>query len=220
MIVLIGGEKGGTGKTTLATSLAAQRAQEGHDVLLLDTDLQGSASKWIKVRDHLKVEPSISSVQKTGEIDVEVRRLAKKYQDIIIDIVGKDSNEFRTGLMVAHKAIIPITPGNFNVWTISQVDKIIENIKNSINRGLEANIILNQASTHASINDYQELKEYLEQSSSVRNLKLLPFSIGYRRAFIKAPADGLGVSELDSAEKKAVSEITKLYKEVFDDNKE
>ena len=64
MIILIGGEKGGTGKTTLATSLAAVRAKEGNDVLLLDTDLQGSASKWIKIRDHFKVEPGIASVQK------------------------------------------------------------------------------------------------------------------------------------------------------------
>ena len=40
MIVLIGGEKGGTGKTTLATNLAQMRAARGHDVLLVDTDKQ------------------------------------------------------------------------------------------------------------------------------------------------------------------------------------
>ena len=46
MIVLIGGEKGGTGKTTIATNLAALRAMAGRDVLLVDTDPQGSASYW------------------------------------------------------------------------------------------------------------------------------------------------------------------------------
>ena len=46
MIILIGGEKGGTGKTTLATNLAAMRALAGHDVLLVDTDRQGSAAAW------------------------------------------------------------------------------------------------------------------------------------------------------------------------------
>ena len=41
MIVLIGCEKGGTGKTTIATNLAALRALAGRDVLLVDTDPQG-----------------------------------------------------------------------------------------------------------------------------------------------------------------------------------
>jgi cellulose biosynthesis protein BcsQ len=40
MIIVIGGEKGGTGKTTLATNLAAKRALAGRDVLLIDTDAQ------------------------------------------------------------------------------------------------------------------------------------------------------------------------------------
>ena len=38
MIILIGGEKGGTGKTTIATNLSAMRALAGRDVLLVDTD--------------------------------------------------------------------------------------------------------------------------------------------------------------------------------------
>ena len=144
--------------------------------------------------------------------------MAKKYQDIIIDIVGRDSTEFRTGLMVAHKAFIPITPGNYDVWTIYQVDKIIESIKSSINRGLEAYIVLNQAATHASIDDYQELKDYLDQSS-VKTIKLLPAYICNRRVFRKAPADGLAVTEMTNPEKKAVAEIFNLYKEVFNGNK-
>jgi chromosome partitioning protein len=41
MIALIGGEKGGTGKTTLATNLAAKRVLAGRDVLLVDADAQG-----------------------------------------------------------------------------------------------------------------------------------------------------------------------------------
>ena len=43
MIVLIGGEKGGTGKSTVATNLAAIHAIVGKEVLLLDTDGQASA---------------------------------------------------------------------------------------------------------------------------------------------------------------------------------
>ena len=38
MIVLIGGEKGGTGKSTIATNLAAYLANRSDDVVLLDAD--------------------------------------------------------------------------------------------------------------------------------------------------------------------------------------
>ena len=56
-IILIGGEKGGTGKTTLAVNIAAARARDGHDVLLVDTDPQGSASYWAAAREEAGIEP-------------------------------------------------------------------------------------------------------------------------------------------------------------------
>lgn len=43
-IILIGGEKGGTGKTTLATNLATLQGLKGRKVVLIDTDIQASAS--------------------------------------------------------------------------------------------------------------------------------------------------------------------------------
>ena len=54
MIILVGGEKGGTGKTTIATNLAARLKDPGADVLLVDTDKQGSASSWAAMREEQK----------------------------------------------------------------------------------------------------------------------------------------------------------------------
>ena len=50
MIIAIFGEKGGTGKTTLATNLAGMRAAANRDVLIIDADRQGSASYWTEKR--------------------------------------------------------------------------------------------------------------------------------------------------------------------------
>jgi len=51
MVILIGGEKGGTGKSMIATNLAAIHSIQGDDALLLDTDKQATATYWAINRD-------------------------------------------------------------------------------------------------------------------------------------------------------------------------
>ena len=68
MIVLIGGEKGGTGKTTIATNLAALRAMAGRDVLLVDTDPQGSASYWTTSRDENAIKPAWPAFRSSAKV--------------------------------------------------------------------------------------------------------------------------------------------------------
>ena len=51
MIVVVGGIKGGSGKTTVAINLAVLRASGGHDVLLVDADDQETASDFTILRN-------------------------------------------------------------------------------------------------------------------------------------------------------------------------
>jgi chromosome partitioning protein len=87
MIVAVLGEKGGTGKTTLATNLAGMRAAEGRDVLIIDADRQGSASYWAEKRTETHPDlPTVQSVQKFGGgLQLAVRDMARRYADLIID---------------------------------------------------------------------------------------------------------------------------------------
>ena len=64
MIVLIGGEKGGTGKSTISTNLSVMRVLEKRDVLLYDLDPQRTSTFWASRRDENSVEPRIASSQK------------------------------------------------------------------------------------------------------------------------------------------------------------
>ena len=82
MILLIGGEKGGPGKTTIATNLAAMRTDDIEDVLLVDTDRQPTSSYWCSLREDNGIFPRVASIQKYDKsVRTEVLELMRKYTD-------------------------------------------------------------------------------------------------------------------------------------------
>ena len=53
MIVTVAGLKGGTGKTTVAVSLAEACAERYGEALLIDADPQGSAMTWAELAEEM-----------------------------------------------------------------------------------------------------------------------------------------------------------------------
>ena len=214
-ITVFGGEKGGTGKTTLATNIAAMLALKGRDVLLLDTDKQGTASFWATIREEENIEPRVACVQKFGKgLPAQVRDLAERYDEIIIDAGGRDSMELRYALGVANRAYIPVQPFQFDIWTIRQMDTLVEMAK-GLNEELTAFIVLNRVATNPAIREDRETREFITQED-FQHLTLAESMIRDRIAFRKAARDGLAVSEFGQ-DSKAVNEMNQLYEEIYGD---
>ena len=212
MIILFGGEKGGTGKTSLTVNLAAMRARAGYDVLLVDADRQESAAAWSAVRDQAGVEPRVPVVQKFGSsLAQEVKGLAEKYQDVIIDTGGRDSTELRAALVVADRFFVPIRPSQFDLWALEKVTGLVEECR-PINPNLEAIVLVNLASTHPRVEESAETREYLDELDGVSLARTV---LRERIAFRKAAREGLAVVELRPADPKAAAELESLYAEVF-----
>ena len=100
----VGGIKGGSGKTTVATNLACIAAGQGADVLLVDADNQETAFDFTNAR---KADnpgaPSYTCVKLTGSsVRTEVLAMAKKYDHIIIDAGGPDTTSQRAALSVSN----------------------------------------------------------------------------------------------------------------------
>lgn len=212
MIVLIGGEKGGTGKTTIVTNLAAIAVNNKKDLLLVDTDKQGSASAWASIRDEDDKAKRIPSVQKFGDsVAKEIKALNDKFQDILIDAGGQNSQELRGAMLVADKMYIPIQAAQFDVWTLGVMDKLVSQAK-IMNEKLMAYVIINRGTTNPSIGEVEEVVSVI---SEFDYLELSPCILRERIAFRKAARDGLSVTEMIKSDPKANQEIYELYKEIF-----
>ena len=213
-VILVANEKGGTGKTTLATNMAIMRAQHGRDVLLVDADPQGSSSEFIRVREDEQVKPSLTCVSITGRgVSSEVRKLIPRYQDIIIDAGGRDSAGLRSALIVADILIVPFLAGQYDVWGVENMDQIVGEAL-GLNPEMKPYLVLNKQDTNPRISLASEAEALAKE---MENLNILNTKLGYRVAYRRSAAEGRAVNELDKRDPKAVAELDSLYKEDFGD---
>lgn len=212
MIIIVGGIKGGSGKTTVATNLAVIRAIEGHDVLLVDADDQETATDFTVLRNDKVTEGAgYTSIKLTGSsVRTEILRLSKKYQDVIIDVGGRDTTSQRAALAVGNILLVPFVPRSFDIWTLEKVSDLVAEMKTA-NPNLKAFTFINRADPRGQDND--EASEVLKDTSE---LVFIQTPLGARKAFSNAAASGLSVAELKPLDAKAPEEIMALYNFVFD----
>lgn len=211
-ILLFGGEKGGSGKTTLAVSFAAMRAGEGRDVLLIDADKQASASKWNAIREGEGIQPLLTCVSVYGDtLASQVRAMAPKYDDIVIDTRGSDAPELRSAMLVANTIVTPAQTSQFDLFTFGTMDRLVEQAR-GFNPDLRALAVINRAPTNARSSDVADMREAL---SSLAHYKLLEAFVSDRKAFRLTARDGMAVTEYPQPDAKAVAELTALAGEVW-----
>ena len=112
MIILLGSQKGGCGKSTIAINIACYLANQGKDIVLVDADPQQSSANWVKDRDETDL-PKVHCVQRYGDIKNTLKDLSQRYEYVVVDVAGHDSKELRTAMLVADLLIIPFRPSQF-----------------------------------------------------------------------------------------------------------
>jgi chromosome partitioning protein len=205
MIVTVGNIKGGVGKTTLAINLTIVLATAGRDVLLVDGDEQHTALTFTELRNDLLGTPGYTAVSLQGAaLRTQVRQMATKYDEIVIDVGGRDTGSLRAALTVSHVLVIPVQPRSFDIWAVDQVADLVKEAR-EINDGLRALVLLNAADAQG--RDNEDAAGVLRE---VAGLELLDISIGRRKAFPNAAAAGRAVTEQTPKDPKAIEELTAL----------
>jgi len=215
MIVVIGGIKGGSGKTTVATHLAILGAQAGWEVLLIDADDQETATDFTVLRQARRAGGAgYTSLKRTGPaVRTDTQRLAATYDHIVIDTGGRDTTSQRAALTVADVLLVPFLPRSFDVWTLEKAASLIDEMR-LVNPALRAYAFLNRTDPRGQ--DNLEAAEVLQDTPALR---FLDTPLGARKAFSNAAAQGLAVTELTPPDRKATAEILTLFRYLFDSKK-
>lgn len=208
MLLVIGGIKGGSGKTTLATNLCQMRSDEGRRVLLVDADEQKSSYDWYQQRQDSTVETKFTSICLNGKgVRPSLKQMLNDYDDIVVDTGGRDTNSQRAAISLADKLLIPFKPSSIDIWTVGAVKAVIDGCAPE---NLKSYFIINQADAKG--RDNQDALDILK---GYEDIECLPFFVGNRKSFRNAAAEGLGIKELIPRDEKACAEMFSLYSVMY-----
>ncbi|EIM01173.1 ParA family partition ATPase [Rhodanobacter thiooxydans] len=126
MIVALLNQKGGVGKTTLATHIAGELALRGKQVILLDTDPQGSALDWTQRRSQQGLPRLFSAVGLAREtLHQEAPELARRSDYIVIDGPPRIAALARSALLAADCVLVPVQPSPYDLWASAEMVALI-----------------------------------------------------------------------------------------------
>jgi len=212
MKIVIGGTKGGTGKSTTAINLATYLVNKKKDVILIDTDKRESVTRWVQDRAEDNKLALVNSAQLTKKVNQQMHDFGKKYEYVIVDTPGRDCQELRTAMLAADILLIPINP------TQLVLDSMVDNLNIYIqsldyNEKLNALTFLNTCHTNPRVKDREEATAFLSDFSK---FKLLKTPIFYRKVYSDIISEGKGITEADNSKYSvAINEFIHLAKEVL-----
>lgn len=190
-------QKGGSGKSTIATHLAVCAMKDGKTVAIFDIDPQASALSWGQRRQ----AKDLPVVQATP---VQLPGLLKSAKEqradlIIIDTAGRSDIAATHAIEAADLVLIPCRPSAADLDAIQDTIRLVAHVKIK-----KAAVVLNQIPTRGNMGE--EAREAIR-----KRIAVAPAGLYLRSAYARAWNDGRSVEEYEP-KGKAAAEIKALYR--------
>ena len=214
MVISICNEKGGSGKTNIAINLAAKLGSIGDDTLLVDADPQRSVEVFLDIRTKEKIPLKFNSVSKFGtSLSREIKSLEERYDTVVIDTGGRDSNEMRQALTISDLVIIPTMPSDLDIAVLNKMIDLYNQSK-AFNPDSRALIVISKASPNPFLEKkIQALREYIKDKD-LQNLTLMDSILYEREAYRNAFTNGKGVVEFCQEYENAYKDFNNFFEEL------
>ncbi|KAF0117320.1 MAG: chromosome partitioning protein [Rhodospirillaceae bacterium] len=202
-VITVAQQKGGAGKTTLVAQLAVTWARS-KTVALIDIDPQKSLSAWYKVRQEaLGAEAGglvLSSIS-GWRLGIELDRLQRRFDFIIIDSPPHAETEARTAIRSGDVVVVPLQPSPMDLWATQATLDLAQKEKRKVL------LVVNRLPPRGKLPDVV--------IAAIRETGVLVAEtmLGNRTAFASSLMAGKGVVETE-ANGTAAQEISALAEEV------
>ncbi len=183
--IIVLNPKGGCGKSTLATNLAAYYASEGKSVALADYDPQRSSLDWLDRRP--EGYPEITGL---AAFDEGLRHLPRSADVLVMDAPARSHGSELTSLINhAETILVPVLPSTVDMQAASRFIDELMGVGKVQRKKARIGVVANRVRENTLIAG--DLDEYLD------SLKV-PYVAWFREAqnYIRAYTRGLGVAEL------------------------
>ena len=118
-------------------------------------------------------------------------------------------------MVTAERIYIPSKPSQFDLWTLTHMSQLVEQAL-AINENLKASIVISCAPSNPVISEANEAQELIADLGN-KNIELAKSVIRDRIVYRKAARMGLGVTEFEPNDVKAIQEMRSLYNEIYND---
>ena len=205
IVIAVLNQKGGSGKTTIATNLAHALLQDVSKVLLVDSDPQGSARDWNEANGG-SIVPVVGLDRETLAKDLQAVWLG--YDWIVIDGAPQIAKLSAAAVKVADLVIIPVQPSPYDIWACADLVDIIAARHEVADGKPKAAFVISRAIKNTKLGG--------EVSTALAEYKLPIFKSGttQRVAYPTTAAEGLTV--LSDPNSEAAKEIDALKKEIYE----
>ena len=194
-------QKGGTGKTTLAVSLAVAAGQVGMTSVIVDLDPQATACNW---KDRRKSDSPIVIDAQPSRLPAALQKAAENGVDFaVIDTPARSEQSALAAAKAADLVLIPCRPQAYDLETIPNTKEILA--------------LAGHTPAMAVLNAVPAVGDRHEQARALLNrlqVPVCPFTLGHRAVFGDAGAVGQAAQEYD-ARGKGAAEILQVYKYIL-----
>jgi chromosome partitioning protein len=200
-VITIAQQKGGSGKTTLAATLAAEFVRRGLRVALLDTDPQGSLGRWFMTRRDRGLADMEFSTASAWGVGYEAEKLRKLSDVVIIDTPPKIDSDLRPALREASLVLVPVATSHLDLWATEGVLDL------ALRVGKPAVLVMNRVKAGT------RLAAEVADEAATMTADIARARLSQRIAFAETLGHGLGVS--DTGKGPARDEAAALASEVL-----